>query len=45
VAVKVVAWDLAGVDTPYRILATGVLGLGLLAGAYAYARVQRRQVS
>ena len=45
VAIKVVAWDLAGVDTPYRILATGVLGLGLLGGAYAYARVKRREMS
>lgn len=41
VAVKVVAFDLAGAGTPYRILATGLLGIGLLAGAWKYARVTR----
>jgi hypothetical protein len=38
VVLKVGLHDLASVDTPYRILVTGVLGGVLLAAAYAYAR-------
>jgi hypothetical protein len=40
VSIKIVALDLTGAPTPFRILATGVLGLGLLGGAWAYARSQ-----
>lgn len=35
---KVSVWDLAQVATPLRVLVTGVLGIVLLAGAWAYAR-------
>ncbi len=36
--VKIAAFDLAAVDTPLRVLATGALGAVLLAGAWAYSR-------
>ncbi|MBL9077401.1 MAG: DUF2339 domain-containing protein [Planctomycetes bacterium] len=42
VAVKVVLFDLANVDTPLRVLATGAVGAVLLVAAYGYARTRRR---
>lgn len=41
VVVKVPLFDLRDLDTPLRVLVTGALGLVLLLGAYAYARVRR----
>lgn len=41
VVVKILAHDLSEVDTPVRVLATGVLGGVLLLAAWAYARYQR----
>ncbi len=43
VAVKVTLFDLAHVDTPLRILATGAVGAVLLLGAFGYARTHGRQ--
>lgn len=40
VVVKVTLFDLSGLGTPLRVLAAGVLGVVLLASAYAYARVR-----
>lgn len=42
VVLKVALLDLAALDTPLRVLVTGVLGVVLLVGAWGYARVQRR---
>lgn len=39
VVAKVAIFDLAALDTPLRVLVTGVLGGVLLIGAYAYARL------
>lgn len=41
VVVKIGAHDLAGLDPPLRVLATGVLGGVLLVAAWAYARGSR----
>lgn len=41
VVLKVGFHDLASVDTPFRVLVTGALGLVLLLAAYAYARRTR----
>ncbi len=41
VVVKVPLFDLRDLDTPLRVLVTGALGLVLLLGAFAYARVRR----
>jgi hypothetical protein len=38
---KVGLVDLASVDTPFRVLVTGCLGVVLLLAAYAYARTAR----
>jgi len=41
IVVKVLLHDLRGIDTPLRVLASGVLGGVLLLAAWAYARRQR----
>jgi hypothetical protein len=41
VVVKVGLWDLAALALPLRVLVTGVLGVVLLLGAWAYARNRR----
>ena len=39
--VKVFAYDMAALQAEYRVLSFVVLGLLLLAGAYAYQRMRR----